>query len=104
MYLDGDRDYPTLAGTGTEDYIGSAWELGEFINRTQGCTCKNGLQASFYRFHIDDEINFSDDIRVTLQAMGGGAQTMCAKQRKAELPAQLYLTMTASYTEYTKPI
>ena len=30
------------------------------------CTCKNGLQASFYRFHIDDEINFSDDIRVTL--------------------------------------
>lgn len=72
VYLDGDRDYPTLAGTGTEDYIGSAWELGEFINRTQGCTCKNGLQASFYRFHIDDEINFSDDIRVTLQAMGGG--------------------------------
>lgn len=83
VYLDGDRDYPTLAGTGTEDYIGSAWELGEFINRTQGCTCKNGLQASFYRFHIDDEINFSDDIRVTLQAMGGGGADNVRKAKES---------------------
>lgn len=72
IYIDGDKDYPTLCGTGTEDYIGSAWELGEFINRTSGCTSKKGLTTSFYRFHVDDEIYFEKDIRVTLQAMGGG--------------------------------
>ncbi len=72
IYLDGDTNYPTLAGTGTEDYIGSAWELGEFINRTQGCVCKEAMSASFYRFHLDDKIFFKDSIKVTIQAMGGG--------------------------------
>jgi len=28
MYLDGDEAHPTLAGTGTEDYVGTAWGLG----------------------------------------------------------------------------
>ena len=72
IYLDGDTDYPTLVGTGTEDYIGSAWELGEFINRTRGCVSKEGLAASFYRFHVEDKIYFKNEIKVTLQAMGGG--------------------------------
>ena len=25
VYLDGDQDFPTISGTGTEDYIGGAW-------------------------------------------------------------------------------
>ena len=73
IYIDGDENYPTLCGTGTEDYIGSAWELGRFINRTTGCTSKESSAASFYRFHVDDEIYFERDIEVTIQAMGGGA-------------------------------
>ena len=62
IYLDGDTDYPTLVGTGTEDYIGLAWELGEFINRTRGCVSKEGLAALFYRFHVGDKIYFKNDI------------------------------------------
>jgi hypothetical protein len=38
MYLDGDSKYPTINGTGSEDYLGSAWGLGKFVNRYQGCT------------------------------------------------------------------
>ncbi len=72
IYIDGDTDFPTLAGTGAEDYIGSAWELGEFINRTQGCVTRDKNAVSMYRFHIDDPIFFENDIKVTLQAMGGG--------------------------------
>lgn len=71
VYLDGDEQ-PTLCGTGAEDYIGSAWELGEFINDAQGCVCRIGNAVSMYRFHINDEIYFKNDIRVTLQTMGGG--------------------------------
>src|SRR5687768_1726237 len=37
MYLDGDSQFPTLIGTGTEDYIGSAWGQGQFAHRYQGC-------------------------------------------------------------------
>lgn len=72
IYIDGDTDFPTLAGTGAEDYIGSAWELGEFQNRTQGCVTRDKNAVSMYRFHIDDPICFENDIKVTLQAMGGG--------------------------------
>ena len=41
IYLDGDTQYPTIAGTGSEDYIGSAWGLGTFTNLYQGCTIAN---------------------------------------------------------------
>ncbi len=72
IFIDGDGEYPTLVGTGAEDYIGSAWELGEFINRYQGCVTKDESSVSMYRFHVKDPICFQKDISVRLQAMGGG--------------------------------
>ncbi len=72
IFIDGDSEYPTLVGTGAEDYIGSAWELGEFINRYQGCVTKEGNAVSMYRFHVKDPIYFNNDIAVGIQAMGGG--------------------------------
>jgi hypothetical protein len=73
MYIDGDTKYPTINGTGAEDYIGSAWGLGTFINQYQGCTVANDStrQFNFYRWHIPDAIYFNRDIRVTLQQIGG---------------------------------
>lgn len=73
MYLDGDTEYPTIAGTGAEDYLGSAWGLGTFTNLYQGCTVANDStrQFNFYRWHIPDAIYFNKDIRVTLQQIGG---------------------------------
>ncbi len=72
IYIDGDTDTPTLVGTGAEDYTGSAWGLGEFINRYQGCVTKQNGACSVYRFHVDDAVYFSQNIRVTLQTIGGG--------------------------------
>ena len=73
MYLDGDTNYPTINGTGAEDYIGSAWGLGKFINQYQGCTIANDStgQFCFYRWHIPDAIYFNKDIKVTIQQIGG---------------------------------
>lgn len=72
IYLDGDDEFPTLAGTGAEDYIGSAWELGEFINDCTGCVIKQSNSVSMYRFHTADPIYFSKNICVKLQTIGGG--------------------------------
>jgi hypothetical protein len=36
IYLDGDSALPTLAGTGTEDYVGTAWGQGAYAHRYQG--------------------------------------------------------------------
>lgn len=72
VFIDGDDEYPTLVGTGAEDYVGSAWELGEFINDSTGCVTRINNSVSMYRFHINDPIYFKNDIRVEIQAMGGG--------------------------------
>jgi len=73
MYLDGDSEYPTINGTGAEDYLGSAWGLGTFINQYQGCIIANDStgQFSFYRWHIPDAVYFNQDIKVTIQQIGG---------------------------------
>jgi len=73
MYLDGDGEFPTLVGTGTEDYIGTAWGQGAFINRYTGCPVADREMDhwTFYRYHIPDPVFFNSDIRVEIQTMGG---------------------------------
>jgi hypothetical protein len=74
MYLDGDKDYPTLVGSGTEDYIGTAWGQGKFNLSYTGCLVANAEQDAwaFYRFHIPDPVYFKNECRVTIQQIGGG--------------------------------
>ncbi len=73
MYLDGDVEFPTLIGTGTEDYIGTAWGQGAFINRYTGCPVADTENDhwTFYRYHIPDPIYFSMEFRADIQTMGG---------------------------------
>ena len=84
MYLDGDTDFPTLNGTGTEDYIGSAWGQGKFTNPYMGCTIGGDslAQWSFYRYHVPDPIYFSEACRVTIQQLGGNLTANVEKSQK----------------------
>jgi len=77
FYIDGDQGYPTICGTGTEDYFGGAWGFGDetystsflgypLYHREEGKVPKHGL----YRWHIMDPIRFDEDLRVTVQALG----------------------------------
>lgn len=72
VFLDGDRVWPTLAGTGTEDYAGTSWGLGQYANLYQGAPFadREKMRYSFYRFHVPDPIYFRTDIRVTIQQIG----------------------------------
>lgn len=78
--LDGDRsDSPTLVGTGAEDYIGTAWGQGAYINRFQGApiaTWDDEGRWTFYRFHIPDPVWFHRDVEVTLQQIGGARKNI----------------------------
>ena len=76
MYFDGDRDFATIVGTGTEDYIGTGWGQGVYANRFQGCLVADATnrQYTFYRYHVPDPIYFDASIRVTLQQMGGASK------------------------------
>lgn len=76
FYMDGDTEYPTICGTGTEDYFCGAWGFGETFNapftgyplwqREPGAVPKHGL----YRWHIMDPIRFKQSLKVTIQALG----------------------------------
>ena len=76
FFMDGDDEYPTICGTGTEDYFGGAWAFGDTYStpflgyplwtREPGEVPKHGL----YRWHVLDPIRFQDELRVTIQALG----------------------------------
>ena len=75
IYLDDDEAYPTICGTGTEDYIGSAWGLGEHCTLWQGAPLNRGGLVSLYRFHGPDPVYFERRIKVAVQQMGGGLRS-----------------------------
>lgn len=88
MYLDGDKAFPTLVGTGTEDYIGTGWGQGEFYNDFSGCLFdnKDSTGWAFYRYHVPDPIFFKTDIRVTLQQMGGNRKELVSALQNKGVP------------------
>jgi D-arabinan exo alpha-(1,3)/(1,5)-arabinofuranosidase (non-reducing end) len=87
FYLDGDNEFPTICGTGTEDYFCGSYNFDvgkekggyrEFTTPYAGLPQvlrPDGLyrsQARFgmYRWHIPDPVRFEHDLRVTIQALG----------------------------------
>lgn len=76
VFMDGDTGFPTICGTGTEDYFGGAWGfMGNFSAPYLGYPYgsidgKPGNRHSLYRFHIQDPIRFETELKVTMQALG----------------------------------
>ena len=84
FYLDGDGEFPTVCGTGTEDYFCGAYNFdvnGKYVEYTTpyaGLSKIDRTDESYqanrrfnlYRWHITDPIYFKKDIRVTIQALG----------------------------------
>jgi hypothetical protein len=85
FYIDGDGEFPTICGTGTEDYFGGSYNFEvkgsgyrEFTTPFLGLPQvirPDGLYDSqqrfgLYRWHIMDPIRFRKDLRVTIQALG----------------------------------
>ncbi|MCH2175446.1 MAG: DUF2961 domain-containing protein [Lentisphaeria bacterium] len=100
FYMDGDTDpalsdgkevagssgFPTICGTGTEDYFCGSYNFENkktkqyqeyttpyagvpHIMRPDGVYVAN-LRFSMYRWHVTDPIRFEEDLKVTIQALG----------------------------------
>ena len=86
FFMDGDKEFPTIAGTGTEDYFCGSYnfenqkthQYQEFSTPYAGLhqvIRPDGLYNSqqrfgLYRWHIMDPIRFEKDLKVTIQALG----------------------------------
>jgi len=79
FYMDGDGEFPTICGTGTEDYFCGSFGFAEpYTTAYVGTTLPSSDSAeppifwSLYRWHIQDPICYDRDLRVTIQALGWG--------------------------------
>jgi hypothetical protein len=93
FFIDGDTKFPTICGTGTEDYFCGSYDFDtrkkneagvEEDNYTEFCTPYSGLHQvirgdghysvmqrfGLYRWHIMDPIRFDNDLKVTIQDLG----------------------------------
>ena len=84
FYLDHD-EYPTICGTGTEDYFLGAWNFenpntkryqnyssfhaGMHVFEPDGVYQAN-TRFQMYRWHVQDPIRFDEEIEVEIQALG----------------------------------
>ena len=79
FFMDGDKQFPTICGTGTEDYFCGTYGFPQvYTSPYAGCALarKNGdgpPKWTLYRWHVADPICYAQDLRVTIQALGWGA-------------------------------
>lgn len=93
FYIDGDTKFPTINGTGTEDYFCGSYDFDSRQTNAAGiqsteytpfCTAYSGLpqvirgdghynvmqRFGLYRWHIRDPIRFNSSLTVTIQDLG----------------------------------
>lgn len=86
FYIDGDGEFPTICGTGLEDYFCGSYNFENqdthqyetyttpyaglnYVSRPDGLY-KSQQRFSMYRWHLPDPIRFQSELRVTVQALG----------------------------------
>jgi len=86
FYIDGDKNYPTIVGTGTEDYFCGSYDFENPVTHQyqEFSTAYSGLHQvikpdglyksqerfGMYRWHIMDPVRFENDLKVTIQDLG----------------------------------
>lgn len=106
FFIDGDGDWPTVCGTGIEDYFGGAWAFQDHVGASElqpvtfsypyfgyplyavadtigaspyvrATTPMHGM----YRWHLPDPIHFREGLRVTVQQIGHGGESGLFERR-----------------------
>ncbi len=84
FFMDGDKKFPTIIGTGTEDYFLGSYNFdrhGKYVTFTTpyaglvqvlppDITYRSGQRFGMYRWHIMDPIRFKKDLKITIQDLG----------------------------------
>ena len=95
FFMDGDKQFPTICGTGTEDYFCGSYNFDrggkyrEFSTPYAGLhqvirpdgTYRANQRFGMYRWHITDPIRFEKDLKVTIQDLGWRADRRYLAQR-----------------------
>ncbi len=67
IYMDGDTAFPTIVGTGSEDYVGLSYGMQQTPYLYNGCNLNQNDFVSMYRWHLPDPIYWKKEARITIQ-------------------------------------
>lgn len=90
IYMDGDKEFPTICGTGSEDYVGLSYGMQQTPYTYHGCSLLQDSKTtsdqmdlfenkmvnvpttyvSMYRWHLPDPIVWKKECRITIQQIG----------------------------------
>ncbi len=125
FYIDGDTTYPTICGTGVEDYVGGAWAFHEkdergVIKKEKTTYCAPFMGYPFYsnvnssgidlygydavpmhglyRWHIVDPIRFNSKLKVTIQQIGHDGNRLF--ERSDDVSTVAYWYQTEPHAEF----
>ncbi|WP_210488335.1 glycoside hydrolase family 172 protein [Rufibacter aurantiacus] len=117
FYMDGDRDFPTINGTGTEDYFCGSYNFENKKTRQYEpySTAYAGLHQvirpdglynaqqrfGMYRWHIVDPVRFSKDLRITIQDLGWRSEDRYLPQQ-SDISSVVYWYQTEPHAPFPK--
>ncbi len=106
FYLDGDKDFPTICGTGTEDYFCGSYDFENPDTKKYQvfCTPYSGLaqvippdqiyeagqKFGLYRWHLTDPVRFQKNLKVTIQALSWQNEGRRYVQREDNISSVAY--------------
>jgi len=115
FFMDGDTKFPTICGTGTEDYFCGSYNFDRNGKYTEFCTPYSGLcqvihpdgtynsqqRFGLYRWHIMDPVRFDKDLKVTIQDLGwhqGGRYL----PQQSDISSVVYWYQTEPHNKFPK--
>lgn len=117
FYLDGDKKFPTIAGTGTEDYFLGSYnfenkktnQYEEYSTAYAGLhqvIRPDGLYNSqqrfgLYRWHVQDPIRFDEDLKITIQDLGWRSDHRYLQQQ-SDISSVVYWYQTEPHAPFPK--
>jgi len=67
IFMDGDTEFPTICGTGSEDYVCLSYGMQQTPFLYNGCNLDENNFISMYRWHLPDPIYWQRQCRITIQ-------------------------------------
>jgi len=115
FFMDGDTKFPTICGTGTEDYFCGSYNFDRNGQYTEFCTPYSGLcqvirpdgtyrsqqRFGLYRWHIMDPIRFEKDLKVTIQDLGWHQDGRYLSQQ-SDIASVAYWYQTEPHNKFPK--
>jgi len=115
FFIDGDTKFPTICGTGTEDYFCGSYNFDRNGQYTEFCTPYSGLHQvirpdgtyrsqqrfGLYRWHIMDPVRFERDLRITIQDLGWRQGGRYLKQQ-SDIASVCYWYQTEPHARFPK--